>query len=165
MVTGSYIDVAASHPLSLISKMMLGTVLMLSVIWDFRTYRIPNRFIGIGFLAGIVSSVLLKGWNGLGEAVLGSMIPFFLLFLLYRLHSLGAGDIKLFCVVGSFTGYHILSIILYSFLAGGILAVIRILCCHMKIIQLKKEQEKVMHFSLAIALGSCWYWLQEVVAG
>lgn len=71
-----------------------------------------------------------EGSSGLPDILAGIMIPILFLFLLYQLRMLGAGDIKLFAVIGGAAGLEILKIMLYSFLAGGILAVIHMLYHH-----------------------------------
>ena len=104
------------------------------------------------------------------------------LWLLFRLRMLGAGDIKLFAVIGGVTGTSVWSIMCYSFLAGGILAVIQMvyhrslrnriqyLLQYIQTCFIKKElisyesgfdtgnTKNTIHFSSAIIMGYV-YWL------
>ena len=102
-------------------------ILILAVIFDLRTYRIPNMLMLIGILVSAGGTFCEKGSGGLPEILAGIVIPIALLLLLHRFRMLGAGDIKLFTVIGGAAGVEILHIMLYSFLAGGVLAVIHML--------------------------------------
>ena len=67
----------------------------------------------------------LKGLPGLYDSLSGLILPALLLMPLYGLKMLGAGDIKLFCSIGSIVGVSlVVYIMIFSFLSGGIIAVI-----------------------------------------
>lgn len=74
---------------------------------------------------GLATGLAQEGMTGLLESLLGIVAPFLLLFLLYALRMLGAGDIKLFSAIGAILGFKaVLLIMAYSFLAGGLIAVV-----------------------------------------
>ena len=76
-------------------------------------------------MAGIILNTSQEGYSGLWNSILGITAPFILLILFFALKMLGAGDIKLFCAIGSITGINfILYNLIYSFLCGGIIALI-----------------------------------------
>jgi len=67
----------------------------------------------------------LDGVRGLLDSLLGIIVPFLLLIVLYALRMLGAGDVKLFSAIGAVLGVRAaLWIMAYSFLAGGVIALI-----------------------------------------
>lgn len=133
---------------------------------------------------GIGWSFYNESWNGILAAVAGIGLPVVILFMLHQLRMLGAGDIKLFSVIGGFIGYQIWHIMFYSFVAGGILAVIQMLYHHSLVNRMKAfwnyiltccmtrqiipyesgfdqgEKRNTIHFSIAIFIGYGW-WLIE----
>lgn len=109
------------------SNIVVAGILILAMVLDLRTYRIPNVLILIGMLFSAGGRFCREGCSALPDILAGIMIPILVLFLLYQLRMLGAGDIKLFAVIGGAAGLEILNIMLYSFFAGGILAVVYML--------------------------------------
>lgn len=162
---------------------ILGIV-VLAVICDLRSYKIPNLLIVIGLTMGISWTFYKDGWNGMLEAMAGIGLPIAMLFILHQLRMLGAGDIKLFSVIGGFTGHRIWVIILYSFVAGGILATIQMLHHRTLVVRMKSfwnyihtcfktrqitpyesgfdqgNTRNTIHFSIAVCIGYGW-WLIE----
>ena len=164
-------------------------ILFMAVVFDLQRYRIPNLLTVTGITMGIVWSCYRDGWKGVPETLAGIGFPIILLFVLHRLRMLGAGDIKLFAVIGSFIGYSVWKVMLYSFIAGGCLALIQMLIHHSLVSRLKifwKYSQKcfqsktiisyesgfdqgdtnnVLHFSVAVFLGfGCWL-LERWLAG
>jgi prepilin peptidase CpaA len=98
-------------------------LLLLAVYCDIRIYKIKNAIILLFTAAGLLTGFLSQGAHGLLMSLSGMLLPLILLFPLYALKMLGAGDIKLLCAVGSIAGSGtILYTIAYSFLAGGVIA-------------------------------------------
>lgn len=112
-------------------------ILIVAVIFDIRSYRIPNLLIVIGLSLGVMYSFYSNKWHGLLDAIFGIGIPVILLFILHQLRMLGAGDIKLFAVIGGWIGHSIVNVMIYSFVAGGILAAIQMLCHHNLVSRMK----------------------------
>lgn len=109
----------------LIKLFELMVLLVLALICDIRTYKIKNSITVPFIIIGTATNVYLNGTSGLKTAMLGVAAPFTVLIALYALKMLGAGDIKLFCAIGGIMGAEFgLYSIAYSFLAGGIIAVI-----------------------------------------
>ena len=101
--------------------------LVLSVIAagsDLRTTRISNDLL-ICFLSAAVSyRIILLDPQAFAEGITGLIIPFLLLWIFFRTGKMGAGDIKLFCVLGMFMGpSDILWCMLCSFVCGGAVSV------------------------------------------
>ncbi|MGZ5181067.1 MAG: prepilin peptidase [Ramlibacter sp.] len=106
-----------------------GTLIALLVVAgaiDWRTSRIPNWLTVGGMVLGLAISAA-KGATplaGLGHGAGGLALGLLLPLPLYAMRILGAGDVKLMAAVGAFLGALLtLSAVLFSFMAGGILAV------------------------------------------
>ena len=86
---------------------VLETVLIaylgVAVSFDLKDRRIPNVLIAAGLIAGLLYSMTVRGQESIGF-VLGNMLfPILLLYFLFLIHVLGAGDIKLFVVMSLFS--------------------------------------------------------------
>jgi prepilin peptidase CpaA len=103
---------------------VLLILLVVAGVIDYRTYRIPNWLTlsgaAFGLLYCTVASIPHQGflWS-LGGLAIGllTMLP------MYALRVMGAGDVKLMAMVGSFLGYTGIPLaILCTFIAGGVAA-------------------------------------------
>lgn len=113
-------------PIPLIILIATCAVLIISVFTDVRDGKIYNA-VTVPFAAlGLILNVLDKGVWGVLHSVEGMAIglaPFFLSAFVGRI--LGAGDCKLFAAVGALQGpLFIVWAILFSFVAGGLLALL-----------------------------------------
>lgn len=103
-------------------------LLCLSLISDIKTYKIKNKLVFTFMTMGIAINTMIGGLEGLKFSLLGLATPIFVLFILYVLRMLGAGDIKLFAAIGSIMGLQfVTSSMIYSFISGGAIGVIVIL--------------------------------------
>ena len=109
--------------LTSVKFLALLAMLATAVFTDIRERRIPNELTVVGAAVAIaLSCVQVMGLpvsNLLGMIVgLALAIPFF------ALGALGAGDAKLLSAVGAFVGVGaLLPVLLYSAIAGGVIAV------------------------------------------
>lgn len=99
---------------------LLFTLTMLTgALWDVWKGRIPNWLIAFGLFVGGVFHIGLGGEAS--DFLLGATTPVVLLFPLFYLHMIGAGDIKLLSVAGGFLGLRAgLSCLLGSFILGAV---------------------------------------------
>jgi prepilin peptidase CpaA len=96
-----------------------------AVITDISDKKIPNYLVFSFMLGGVIYNGLNEGLSGLTTSISGTLLPLLVLFPFFLMRTLGAGDIKLFMAIGSFAGLGIIiNIILYSILAGGVIALI-----------------------------------------
>ena len=151
-------------------------LLSLAVGMDIRSGKISNRLILIGLAAGFFFQVVGFGWRGAGVFLINVSIPVILCYLLFLMHALGAGDIKLFSVIGGIWNLHVLIItIIVSFLVAAGMSfgkllyhrnLISRLCIFGKYIhqvmttfQLSEYpkgtqgKQHIIHFSIAILIG------------
>lgn len=144
-----------------------------AVVTDYERWIIPNRLIAIGLIQGFLVSAGLNGLRaGLLVSLKGCVIPVVALYVLFLCRALGAGDIKLLAVVGTFVGTDVTKVIVYSFLAGGIISLVFLLKEILLSITNRKEISKKgfyaelrksrVHFSAAILLGIMCYILEIV---
>lgn len=102
---------------------------MLSAFADLKTDRIPNGFLILGFLIGLSGS-LCTGRHIL--EIIGSVsLAFLLLYPLYMIGAMGAGDVKLFLMIGGFsTVKELLLILAGAFVIGAGFSLVKLLVEH-----------------------------------
>lgn len=129
-------------------------MILVCAVWqDVHTYRISNRLMIAGFLTGFGYQIIVRGFEGIREGILGMLPPVIFLFPAFLCRGIGAGDIKLLAVIGSWLSYDTsVSILAASIMLGGIYAVIHLFTA--------KRKEK-LHMSIPIFL-SMLLWLGGV---
>jgi len=99
------------------------SVAILGAGTDVASRRIPNRLTYPGMLVALVGHLVYEGWHGLWSSLAGGLIGGGIFLIFFLLHAMGAGDVKLITAVGCFAGSsHTLQIVLFSAMAGGVLA-------------------------------------------
>lgn len=103
---------------------ILCFLLALAVIHDLRERRIPN-YLTVG---GVILAVGLAAYRGGPEALAATLLAMLLGAVAYlpffALRLVGAGDVKLFGVVGGFVGLQaLLPVWIYTALVGGLLGI------------------------------------------
>lgn len=79
---------------------ILISVFCVAIFMDWRYYRIPNICILVGMAAGFMMTYTSYSAAGLFEAFGAAAVIFLAFYPLYLLGALGAGDVKLFMMVG-----------------------------------------------------------------
>ena len=153
----------------------LLVILAAAVIQDFMYMRISNRLIFMGILFSLGFGCQLGGLSQVLMVLANLSFPVIMLYVLYLLGVLGAGDIKLFSIIGGFTNFRMLiSCMLFSFVAAAVIAIGKMLYNHNLRISMFKagmffrsikqegiesyhkewaEECNLMHFSVAILIG------------
>ncbi len=139
----------------------LKRLALLSVLWpiawiDFKTYRVPNAFVLLGLIyraAILILELFLEYegvWNRLlfeGIAAVALLFAAFLCTLLIK-NSVGAGDMKLFVVMGLLLGMNgIWGAIFASLIVSFIVAVVLL-------ISKKKTRKDAIPFGPALVIGT-----------
>lgn len=89
--------------------------------------RISNRLIVSGLLSAFVFRFVLEGGSGVLVYFINISIPVIFLYFLFQLHALGAGDIKLFSMIGAFISTEALvQVIGISFAVGAVLGLLKL---------------------------------------
>lgn len=127
---------------------LLARAIYTDVRWD----RIENSLIGAGMMAGLGLAGIQGGIQGMVYGLKMAGLVLLALMVLFIVRGLGAGDIKLLCVASVFFPERAWSIVVVSFLAGGIIAVAGILVSWRRGEALRLR-EQTIHFSIPIAVG------------
>lgn len=146
--------------------LLAGLILVVGVLFDLRTKKIPNKLILAGFLLSILSLVFLDGLSTfwLPAASFGSAVIFTL--PLYMMRALGAGDVKLIFVLSFLLGWKMtITMILASMVWGSLLGIIRVILSGktkefiynlffiLKRTEVEKNQLHYIPYSVAIFFG------------
>lgn len=103
---------------------LLLQVLLCAVVSDVKTKKIPNSLCIYGIFTALVYWLLVDKGALLHKLVPGMCIPFFMLFCLYAVRVLGAGDVKLMCVVGTYMGIDVIGVIGLTFVITALYGVV-----------------------------------------
>jgi prepilin peptidase CpaA len=79
-------------------------VLGVATFTDLRSRRIPNWLVLPFLLTGIVVSVWMHGWQGLGQSLSGALLGLVIYGVLFWMGGMGAGDVKLCAAIGAWVG-------------------------------------------------------------
>ncbi len=105
--------------------MLLLCLLVLAAVEDVRSGKVSNRLIATGLMTGVFVQIYERRVCGVYYFLGNILTPVILLYLLFQMRVLGAGDIKLFSMIGSFlTIWELLRCMFYGFLAAGAGAVL-----------------------------------------
>jgi prepilin peptidase CpaA len=107
--------------LPFIAAVAVAGFMVIAVIWDLRSRRIPNWMTVPFFIAGLIFHTLTSGWAGFGFAAGGFATGFGILFVLWLIGGGGGGDVKLMGAVGAWLGAPMTLIV---FIASSLLALL-----------------------------------------
>ena len=109
-----------------VTEALLLAIVFIAAVYDVRYRRIPNWLNVIGVLAGIaLNTFLYQGLPGLIFSLKGLFLAFTVYVVLYALHAMGAGDVKLMAAVGAIVGWeNWFGIFLVTAVIGGIMSII-----------------------------------------
>jgi prepilin peptidase CpaA len=89
---------------------------------DLRSRRIPNWLVFPFWLAGLVVSVWMQGWYGLGQSVSGALLGLVIYGVLFWMGGMGAGDVKLCAAIGAWIGpQQLIFALVITGMAGGLM--------------------------------------------
>lgn len=110
-----------------VKYIVLWLLVPAAVLSDLRTYKIKNSIHIVFVFTGLILNFYYSGIAGAREVLLSVLLPVVLLFPLFALRMLGAGDIKLLGSIGAVMGFSFVAgAMLYSFLCGGVIALVLI---------------------------------------
>lgn len=106
-----------------INAYILVVMLITASYFDIKEKRIPNFLTFSGMVLGIINTIISSGLKGLQFSLIGFLFGIAVFFIPFALNFMGAGDVKLIGAIGALMGWKFtLSVILYSAIAGGIIA-------------------------------------------
>ncbi len=107
----------------LLKIVCLSIIVFIALIQDIKTYKIKNITIIVGLLMGGLFLIFEKDLQTILMYLCGMGLPILILMPLFILRMFGAGDIKLFSVIGLFLGPQmVLKVIVVSFFLGAALS-------------------------------------------
>ncbi|MDE3106233.1 MAG: prepilin peptidase [Acidobacteriota bacterium] len=94
-------------------------------VTDVRTARIPNRLTYTAMLLALAVHTMTDGWRGTLQSLGGLVLCGGIFFVLFALHAMGGGDVKMMAAVGALVGLaHSAEALIASCLCGGVMALI-----------------------------------------
>ena len=102
-----------------------GAVLaaLLGAYFDVISARIPNRLTYTAIVVGLLARLALMGWKGFVAGLAGLLLCGGMFFVLFMIHAMGGGDVKLMAAVGAWVGYrHTGTALIVCSICGGIIA-------------------------------------------
>ena len=111
---------------------LIYLVLLVPLGWavytDLTQTRIRNWLIVVGLLAGFFYRIMIEGSLGVLFFFSNISIPVILLNLLFQMRALGAGDIKLFSMLGAFLSTEqLLKLMVMAFVIGAVFGIFKII--------------------------------------
>jgi prepilin peptidase CpaA len=101
----------------------VSVVLVVAAVIDGWMLKVPNWITFPLIMSGWVYSAYVGGWPGLGWSLLGSFVGLGLLYGLYMVGGMGAGDVKLLAGIGAWVHLeHTWNIFATTAIVGGIMA-------------------------------------------
>lgn len=111
--------------LNYINSIILIILLLLASFFDIKYKKIPNFLTLPVMLWGVLSSTIINGFKGFQFSIFGLLFGIGIFIIPFALYLIGGGDVKLMGAVGALMGWKFsLSAVLYSGIAGGIIAII-----------------------------------------
>lgn len=88
----------------LISDVTVVALLAVAAVADLATRRIPNWLTVTGWVVAMLSAFVVGGWDGALAGLLGTLVGLALTLPGFAIGFTGAGDVKLFGMLGAFVG-------------------------------------------------------------
>lgn len=100
---------------------LCAAFLILITVTDVRSYRIKNSVVLVFAIAGLIIRAIRGDFL---SGLLGMLLPL-VLFPLFALRMLGAGDIKALCALGAMLGLRLCAwMLVFTFVSGGVIALL-----------------------------------------
>lgn len=110
-------------------QLLLLLLLCLAALTDLKTDRIPNGLIVTGIIIGVSGNLWYR--MDLLQHAVSMFLAFTLMYPLFKIGALGAGDVKLFIVIGSFVeAKEFLVILVSAFMIGAVFSLLKLLVEH-----------------------------------
>lgn len=152
-------------------------VVLIAVILDFTTGKVSNKLILTGLFLSFILALIPGEKGGIIAYLSGVVTPIIILLLIFMIGGIGAGDVKLFAVIGGFIGYQgVFRCIIAAFIIGAVISLGKILfykrlfLSFRNIIQYvfrvyqsqqiqvyKREKSNTIHFTLPILMSVLCY--------
>ena len=102
-------------------------LLLLAALADLWRDRIPNGFVALGIIIGMAGSLMYD--EGLIRSIISIVLAFLLLYPLFKIGALGAGDVMVFMMIGSFVhARELFTVLVLAFVLGAVCSMVKLLC-------------------------------------
>ena len=136
-------------------------IALILIVWavseDVKAFRIPNRLIIAGYIAGVIM-IVIRGFSGeyIGNYITGTLVGLSEMLIFYIIKAVGAGDVKLFAVLGLLLGKTLITqLLIVSLVTGGITGVVEL--CIKKTGRVELGMSHVLmhgfHYAVAILMA------------
>jgi prepilin peptidase CpaA len=136
---------------------VLFCLLVLAAVIDVRRHRIPNWLTGSGLVFGLVYSAFVPFWrdHGFLWSLYGAALGFGVLFPLWLMRMMGAGDVKLMAMAGSLLGLHAaIPALIATLITGGVFA-LAFAIRHSRLRDMLANIGRMLHLGgIAVAMGA-----------
>jgi prepilin peptidase CpaA len=106
---------------------LVSVTLVVAAVIDGWMLKVPNWITFPMILTGWGYSALAGGWTGIGWSFLGSIVGLMLLYILYSVGGMGAGDVKLLAGIGAWVWVdHTLNIFIATTIVGALMALVMV---------------------------------------
>ncbi len=107
------------------SELILLVILLAAMYSDIKTHRISNRLILVGAIICLLQAVGGGQSVKLLQVIINLSIPVIILYLLYLIRVIGAGDVKLLSLISGFMGIgFFFKVALVAFVVGAVWSLI-----------------------------------------
>lgn len=121
----------------IIFVIIVGLFTAVAAISDFRTRKIPNKLTVPVFVLGLIYQAAFNGWSGnpemglatcgLKSALLGFLVGFGTLFLLWMIGGGGGGDVKLMGALSVWIGFRLTVMVMIASTAFVLLGTVTVM--------------------------------------
>ena len=126
-----------------------------AVIMDYKYFKISNSLNMWGLISAIFLNLFLYEQYNLYSIAIGLAIPFLLLYPVFMIGGIGAGDVKLLCVIGIVIGMKSsIRFTAFCFVIAGIIGISKLLFLQIRHLNNKRYSMHKIHFSYAIFVAS-----------
>ncbi len=133
-------------------------IALILIVWavseDVKAFRIPNRLIIAGYIAGVIMLVI-RGFSGehIGNYITGTLVGLSEMLIFYIIKAVGAGDVKLFAVLGLLLGKTLITqLLIVSLVTGGITGVVELCIKKTGRVEVGKSHVQMHGFHYAVAI-------------
>lgn len=150
------------------SLLVPSIILLVAIIFDMKTFKIPNTWVIISIFLALISSYYFYDFYGLKQGAIAGAVAIAMMLPLVLLGILGAGDMKLMFAFGLATTYSaVFTVIVLSFFWAALIGIVfafikgRAFDLLMNTIRIMtsgpgdKNNLQKIPYSLALALG--WF--------
>lgn len=133
-------------------------IALILIVWavseDVKAFRIPNRLIIAGYIVGVIM-IVIRGFSGeyIGNYITGTLVGLSEMLIFYIIKAVGAGDVKLFAVLGLLLGKTLITqLLIVSLVTGGITGVVELCIKKTGRVELGMSHVQMHGFHYAVAI-------------